>query len=294
MNEITVFWLIASVSCSTARAVFSKRLGVSAGDSTGGRKAFYKTQALLFFIAAVWICVLNMQTMHIPSAETAVLGILYGILTVLAQWLYTVALGRMPVSVCATVYSFGFIIPTVFGTIVWHERITFCKILSVGLCIAAIRLSSARPDTEHKKTPMGAFLPLMISMVSSGCLGIIQKLQQRSTRAPEVGSFLFLAFLLSAAVSLAAAAICAKSSVRVFRRESGISIVLVGTAMAVANTANTLLAGRLPSVVVFPITNVGVILLSSLISVFLLKEKLSGRQAFALFLGVAAIILFNF
>lgn len=294
MNGVTVLWLIASVSGSTARAVFSKRLGVSAGDSTGGRKAFYKTQALLFLFAAVWIGVLNAQTMHIPSAETAVLGMLYGILTVLAQWLYTVALGRMPVSVCTTVYSFGFIIPTIFGTIVWHERITFCKILSVELCIAAILLSSVKADTGHEKTPVGAFLPLLISMAASGGLGIVQKLQQKSTHSPEVGSFLFLAFLLSAAVSMVAAFFCKKNSVRVFRRESGIPIVLVGTAMAVANTANTLLAGRLPSVVVFPITNVGVILFSSLVSVFLLKEKLSGKQAFALFLGDTAIILFNF
>ena len=36
MNGVTVFWLIASVSGSMARAVFSRKLGVSAGDNAGG------------------------------------------------------------------------------------------------------------------------------------------------------------------------------------------------------------------------------------------------------------------
>ena len=63
--------------------------------------------------------------------------------------------------------------------------------------------------------------------------------------------------------------------------------------MAAANTANTLLAGRLPSVIAFPITNVGVILASLLVSVLFLKEKITGKQIAAMVTGIAAVVMFN-
>lgn len=72
------------------------------------------------------------------------------------------------------------------------------------------------------------------------------------------------------------------------------SVVTVGAAMAAANTANALLAGRLPSVIAFPITNVGVITVSLLVSVLFLKEKITVRQIAAVITGTVAVIMFNF
>ena len=67
----------------------------------------------------------------------------------------------------------------------------------------------------------------------------------------------------------------------------------VGAAMGGANTAKTLLAGILPSIVVFPVTNVGVILASLAVSVLFLKERLTKRQAAAAGFGIAAVALFS-
>ena len=292
MNGFTVLLLTASVSCSTARAVFSKRLGIA----SGGKREFCKTQAELFFFAAAVIFLLNIKGMCLPSGKTLVFGVMYGIFTVLAQWLYTVALGKMPVSVCAMVYSFGFIIPTVFGTVMWNESIGFFKILSVLLCVVTIILSSLGNGGDNKKTEIGAVLPLIISMIASGGLGVVQKLQQKSDHPSETGAFLFSAFLLAGIIS-AAAALIAKNenyTAQKHEKEFYFSVIIVGAAMAAANTANTLLAGRLPSVIAFPITNVGVILASLLVSVLFLKEKITGKQIAAMVTGIAAVVMFNF
>lgn len=292
MNGFTVLLLAASVSCSTARAVFSKRLGIA----VGGKREFCKTQAELFFFAAAVIFLLNIKGMCPPTGETLLFGVMYGIFTVLAQWLYTVALGKMPVSVCAMVYSFGFIIPTVFGTVMWNESIGFFKILSVLLCVVTIILSSLGNGGDNKKTEIGAVLPLIISMIASGGLGVVQKLQQKSDYPSETGAFLVSAFLLAGIIS-AVAALIAKNenyTVQKHEKEFYFSVITVGAAMAAANTANTLLAGRLPSVIAFPITNVGVILASLLVSVLFLKEKITGKQIAAMVTGISAVIMFNF
>lgn len=292
MNGFTLFLLSVSVFCSTARAVFSKKLGTS----DGGKRGFCKTQAELFFFAAVMVFVFNAKEMCLPSAETLALGIMYGIFTVLAQWMYTVALGKMSVSVCAMVYSFGFIIPTVFGTIVWNENIGLFKIISVLLCVVTIIFSSFGTDCNGKKAERGAILPLVVSMTASGGLGVVQKLQQRSAYPSETGPFLLSAFLLAGTISaVAALSLKAKDSAgQKHGRNFYFSVVTVGTAMAAANTANTLLAGRLPSIIVFPVTNVGVILASLAVSVLFLKEKITARQIAAVFTGISAVIMFNF
>lgn len=291
MNGFTVLLLISSIACSTARAVFSKKLGISSGE----KSKFCKTQSELFFFAAAVIFLLNIKGMCLPSGKTLVFGVIYGIFTVLAQWLYTIALGKMSVSVCAMVYSFGFIIPTVFGTIVWHEKIGVFKIISVLLCVSTVILSSVNAGERDKKIRIEAVLPLVISMMASGGLGVVQKLQQKSDYSSQTGIFLFSAFLIAGIISAASAFVVKPEddAVEKQNKESYGFVIAVGIAMAAANTANTLLAGQLPSMIVFPITNVGVILASLLVSVVFLKEKPAKRQIAAMCTGITAILFFN-
>lgn len=287
MKPATILLLAVSVGCSTARAIFSKKLGAQGID-----RRFYRIQALLFAVAAAVIGVVNIKDMVYPSATTILLALAYGILTISSQWAYTIALTKAPVSVCAMVYSFGFIIPTVLGTVLWREAVTILKIISILLCIGTVLLTSVQQETDKLN---GLPVSLIIAMLSSGGLGLVQKLQQKSNAHNETGSFLFLAFVLAMLFSLAASLLKRKKSEQKIRIDAHVvlHVIIVGASMAVANTANTMLAGLLPSAVVFPIVNVSVILASLVISVFLLKEKISKSQIAAFFLGITAILLFN-
>ena len=290
MEPTALLLLALSIVCSTARAVFSKKLGAL----SDGRRGFYLTQAVLFAVAAAVLLTLNVRSIARPSQTAVLLAVAYGVLTVLSQWMYTLSLTRCPVSVCAMVYSFGFILPTVFGTIVWREPVNAFKIVSILLCIGTIFLASEKRDASAAK-PHGLPLPLIIAMLSSGGLGIVQKLQQKSAASGETGMFLCLAFVLATLLSLLAALAARKDAAPKARIAPALAlpILIVGVCMAAANTANTLLAGLLPSAVIFPTVNVGVILASLAASALLLKEKPTRRQLAAFALGITAILLFN-
>ena len=290
MEPTALFLLALSIVCSTARAVFSKKLGAL----SDGRRGFYLTQAVLFAVAAAVLLTLNVRSIARPSQTAVLLAVAYGVLTVLSQWMYTLSLTRCPVSVCAMVYSFGFILPTVFGTVVWREPVNAFKIVSILLCIGTIFLASGKSDAGAAK-PRGLPLPLIVAMLASGGLGIMQKLQQKSTASGETGMFLCLAFVLATLLSLLAALAARKDAAPKARIAPALAlpILVVGVCMAAANTANTLLAGLLPSAVIFPTVNVGVILASLAASALLLKEKPTRRQIAAFALGIAAILLFN-
>lgn len=290
MEPTALFLLALSIVCSTARAVFSKRLGALSGSKRG----FYLTQAVLFAVAAAVLLMLNVRSIARPSQTAVLLAVAYGVLTVLSQWMYTLSLTRCPVSVCAMVYSFGFILPTVFGTVVWREPVNAFKIVSILLCIGTIFLASGKSDAGSAK-PRGLPLPLIVAMLASGGLGIVQKLQQKSAASGETGMFLCLAFVLATLLSLLAALAARKDAAPKARIAPALAlpILVVGVCMAAANTANTLLAGLLPSAVIFPTVNVGVILASLAASALLLKEKPTRRQLAAFALGITAILLFN-
>ena len=290
MEPTALFLLALSIVCSTARAVFSKRLGALSGSKRG----FYLTQAVLFAVAAAVLLMLNVRSIARPSQTAVLLAVAYGVLTVLSQWMYTLSLTRCPVSVCAMVYSFGFILPTVFGTVVWREPVNAFKIVSILLCIGTIFLASGKSDAGSAK-PRGLPLPLIVAMLASGGLGIVQKLQQKSAASGETGMFLCLAFVLATLLSLLAALAARKDAAPKARIAPALAlpILVVGVCMAAANTANTLLAGLLPSAVIFPTVNVGVILASLAASALLLKEKPTRLQLAAFALGITAILLFN-
>lgn len=290
MEPTALFLLALSIVCSTARAVFSKKLGTLSGS----RRGFYLTQAVLFAVAAAVLLTLNVRSIARPSQTAVLLAVAYGILTVLSQWMYTLSLTRCPVSVCAMVYSFGFILPTVFGTVVWREPVNAFKIVSILLCIGTIFLASGKSDASAAK-PRGLPLPLIVAMLASGGLGIVQKLQQKSAASGETGMFLCLAFVLATLLSLLAALAARKDAAPTARIAPALAlpILIVGVCMAAANTANTLLAGLLPSAVIFPTVNVGVILASLALSALLLKEQPTRRQIAAFALGITAILLFN-
>lgn len=287
MEPATILLLAISVGCSAARAIFSKKLGAQ-----GSHRRFYRIQALLFAVAAAVIGGVNIKDMVYPSEATILLALAYGILTISSQWAYTIALTKAPVSICAMVYSFGFIIPTVLGTVLWQEAVTTLKIISILLCIGTILLTSVQPE---KNKLNGLPMSLIIAMLSSGGLGLMQKIQQKSPAHSETGIFLLLAFVLASLLSLTASFFKRKQSAQKAQTDIHLAlyILIVGASMALANTANTLLAGLLPSVLVFPIVNVGVILASLTVSVVVLKEQLSKNQIAAFGLGVTAILFFN-
>ena len=73
--------------------------------------------------------------------------------------------------------------------------------------------------------------------------------------------------------------------------------VLFGVLIGVPNYFCTrfllLSLGQLPAVVVYPIYNVGAIILIGLAGIFLFKEKLGARKAIGYGLIIAALVLLN-
>ena len=93
------FLLGLSVVLSTGRNLFSKNLS----DIHFGTRPFFWCQSILFLCGGVALLVLGDISVASISLVTLTYAIIYGLLLILAQWFYTVALAKGNTALCSTV-----------------------------------------------------------------------------------------------------------------------------------------------------------------------------------------------
>lgn len=283
-----ILLLSLSIILSSARNLFSKNLS----GAEFGTKGFFHRQAILFSLGAASLLVFGNISFTLPSTETFIYGVIYGVLLILAQWFYTVALAQGNTALCSTVYSMGFILPTLSGAIFWSEKISVIDIVGILFAVLAILFSKGKADNK-KEAGNKHFLPLIIAMLSSGGLGIMQKLQQASRVADERGEFLVIAFFIAATASAAASFVSSGKNEAGMTSVIAVSSAVVGFAFGVCNLLNTALAGMLPSAVFFPTLNISSILLTMLCGIVFFKERLGKKEITVLIFGGISILLLN-
>ncbi len=294
-NNISLLLLPLSILFSVGRNIFSKY--VSAYGF--GEKRFFLYQATLFSVGCVISLIFGGAGLFDIQPITLLYATIYGVLLIMAQWCYTAALKHGKTGICSTVYSLGFIFPTMSGAIFWSEKLSIINIIGIITVIPAIILSGQKND-KKSEAKMGSYIiPLLIAMLASGGLGIVQKLQQKSAYPEQQGSFIFVSFLLASAISFICS-IFGKKGAEVAHTDTAdkscklrsfLFAVAIGICFAICNILNTALAGMLPSGILFPTLNIGTIFLSMIAGVIFFKDKLTKKDFVILLLGCIAIIL---
>ena len=282
-----IFILLAlSIALSSCRNLFSKKLS----DAPFGTREFFKRQGVLFICGAFSIIVFKGAELTIPSGETAIYAVLYALFLVFAQWFYTIALSKGSTSMCSCVYSMGFVIPTVAGAFLWSEQFVAFDFLGVALAVAAV-ICSARPS-EKRESAKSCFIPLSIATICSGGLGVLQKVQQKSTVSGEKATFLLTAFVFAALISFIGSIFASRNTEKA-KSPSLLTAASVGVAFGCCNLLNTGLAGALPAAIFFPTLNIGTIMLTMILGLIIFKERIKKREVKVLLLGGASILILN-
>lgn len=282
-----ILLLVLTITLSAGRNILSKFVSKTAF----GKKSFYRFQTCIFSAGSIALALFADYT--VPSPLTVGLAVTYAAFLILAQWCYTIALGRISVSICSTIYSLGFIIPTLSGVVIWNESFTVFD--SLGLCcvVAAIVLSGQKGKTVTEQSASKVFfITLVIAMLSSGGLGLIQKTQQALPHSEEKSMFVLIAFIIAALVSFIFS-VFSKKDEETPKNKQFVVAILTGACFGICNLLNTTLAGKLDSALFFPIQNISVILLTIVFSYIITKERFTKKSAVTFLLGVAAMVLLN-
>lgn len=281
--------LLTSIILSTGRNIFSKRIS----KIPFGSKEFFLHQFVIFVFGGVAVTLLGQIPWKAISPLTLLCAVIYGTVLICAQWFYTSALSYGNTALCSTVYSMGFIIPTVSGALFWSENFTFIDLVGVLLAVFTILFSKSSSGNRDNTAFKRFFIPLFIAMLGSGTLGIIQKIHQKSPFANERGTLLLIAFILAATVSLAASLLCKNKCSGANPKLTLPFASLIGLFFGCCNLLNTTLAGLLDTAIFFPTLNIGIIFLTTLSGAIFYKEKITHRELTVLLCGSASILLLN-
>lgn len=288
---MNIFLLILSIFLGAGRSVFSKKMS----SGTHKEKSFYRNLGIFFFTAAVITYILNLNAFKSATLITFVYGIIFGTISFLAQWCYTIALNRGATSICAMVYSMGFIIPTVSGALFWNEPFGITSALGLMIAISAI-VVSAFSGEKGEKLGKGFIIPNVIAMLCSGFLGVLQKMHQSSVDKENLEAFLIIGFILAGGLAFGFLVSYGRSIPEETEKKIKVSVypICAGLCFGLVSILNTLLAGRLPSAIIFPTLNVGIMMMCLIFGMILFDEKPNRRQIIAFCLGIATILVLSF
>ena len=219
------------------------------------------------------------------SLFTIFLGALFGVVTALSNYYKMQSLSCGPMHITLLITTSSMIIPTMSG-VFFGESFSVYKLILVFVLIFFIYLSLEKKNSTEINKKWLIFCAL--AFVLQGSIGVLQKIHQSSEHKDEIGGFLFVAFICSIVYSH----FRAKKGFKAlnFNRKLFIFAPICGLCTFLMNFLNLRLSGLLPSQIFFPVVNGSAIILSSVMSVIIFKEKLTKRQIMGLCGGILSLI----
>lgn len=228
---------------------------------------------------------------------TVILAVAFGAVFVASIFLYMKAMENGPLALSSLAFSFGLLVPIVFGAFFWQESVSILQGIALLLLFFTFWLAGNTGQDRSRRANLKWLLFGLGAMLGNGALMTLSKAQQMSLPGIEVREFLLIAFGTAALLSFAVFLIRryrAGEQVPHLKGRGFVLLVLVtGITTAVGNLGGLYLSGRLPAVVQFPVTNGGIVFLSSMLSMVFLKEKMTRNGWLGLALGLVALVMIS-
>ena len=265
-----------------------------------GTKAYFVYSAIVNLLCAALFFAFSGFKFN-ASLFTVLLALAFGAVTLIQLVCNMIALNCGPLGYTSLIGSLSCVIPALSGPIFWPETDKFDPlnhiiglVLVVICCFLSVDKSK---DKEEKKATTKWLIFCMLTAISTGAIGLLQRVHQTSPYREEVGEFLICAFAFSV--------VCSLVGVLMFKNKQTdgeekpkvdgkklwlLIIIFVISALGVAlnNQINLYLSGVVDTIIFFPIVNIGGLVLTLLASFAVFKEKLTARQWIGVVVGVAA------
>lgn len=215
-----------------------------------------------------------------------ILGLISGCLYLTSLTLMKLNIEKNGVMLETVFMKLGVLIPVLMAIIVFRETPTVMRIIGFVLAVAAIIVINAGPKEEKGgKTALLLILLLIVSGFTESMANIFDKAGDPALK----DDFLFFNFFTAMLLAGAVTAIKHKP----VSWKDLVFGVLVGVPNYFASRFLLLSLGSLPAVAVYPVYNVGAIVIVGLAGIFLFKEKMNAKKYVGFGMIAAALVLLN-
>ncbi|MBE6761461.1 MAG: hypothetical protein E7551_04175 [Ruminococcaceae bacterium] len=222
------------------------------------------------------------------STYTILLAFAFALAIWLNQYFFLKALKCGTMSFTTFIIGSGLVIPIIFGAIVWKENITLFQQILLIVLIFSISLSL---NLSKGKVGLKWLGLAILSMLFLGAIGIIQTIQQESDYSKEFIGFLRYSFIFTVIINFLGWQICRRKQKASFTIKSSaiLQAGFSGSFMGAVHIINLYLAGALPKVIFFPVSNGGLIFVTLISDLVFFKERLNLKQWIGIILGTGIL-----
>jgi len=225
---------------------------------------------------------------------TLYIGVSFGFLFVFAIFSYITAMVSGSMALSALLFSFGLVIPVIYGLFFWDETVKIIQWFGLFMLLLSFSLGS-KPKEGEKKFNKKWLMWAIFGFLGNGTLMTISKSQAKIMAGQEAALFLIIGFTSAAILAFTIFLIrryTQKESV-VHMTGSYISLLVLGngTTTAVGNMLVMILAPILPSVIQYPIQSGGLVITTALMSMVIYKERITVSGYISLAIGICAIVM---
>ena len=206
--------------------------------------------------------------------------------------LFALSSQKAGVAITAVFSKMSVIIPVIAGIFLYNESLNFMKILGIISTLAAFILIFYKKE-KRKIHWVVIFLPIII-FFANGIIDSYLKYIEFNFINGDYTQFLTTVFLIAFAMG----SIISIGKYIHTRKAFSIQTIIGGSILGILNYATTyfmlLAMNQFQSNVLFPVQNVGIVMLSALFGLLIFRERLSLINWIGITLSILAILLIAF
>lgn len=218
-------------------------------------------------------------------------GIICGVMYAVSKTVIMKGYEKTSVAFMTFCHASGMIVPCVLGHFFWNERLSVFSLFGIlTVVFSVVLLKNGRSESKGFDIK-GVLFGLTVFLTSGGVM-IAQKLMGLYFENESVSAYNLYSFAVTFLILL----LCGKKEKENKKEFKKIIAPAIGSAvsLSVISVVMTMLAGRVPSVIMFPLFNGLGIIFVCISSVFVFKERLNGKRWVGLLLGVLGLCMINF
>ncbi len=286
MNYLLLFFVVMGVSM---QGILKKAYN---NKVTNGVYSFSAVSTL----AAMVIFIITLKDSFTYSLPLFAYSVAFAAAFCTAAVTNMLALATGALSLTSLVTQYSLIIPTAYGLILLNEEAGPYLYIGIALLLISLFFINIEEKGEKKRITLKWGFYALLAFIGNGLCSTIQKAQVVAFDGKYASEFMIVALALVTFFLLIIAFCTEKKEALPNIKAGWWHIILCGLAVGLVNFLVIVLSDEstgIPASVMFPIIAAGGILVSSLFSVFLYKEKLSKYQIIGLVLGTFSIIILN-
>ncbi|WP_400073037.1 EamA family transporter [Zobellia russellii] len=235
------------------------------------------------------------QITEVPEKPWFLGTFILGILFIVVFNLMAMASQKVGVAVTSVATKMSFVIPVIFGLLLYNEELGTFKVIGILLALAAVYFASVK-DSSIKFKKSSLILPALVFLGSGIIDASLKYIQEIHIKEEDYPIFSATVFASAALMGF----IITIFKLKDLRSNFNLNTLFGGIALGLVNyfsiyfLLKALQNDTLNSASVFTINNVAIVMFTTLLGILLFKEKISPKNWSGIALAITSIILVAF